>query len=287
MPKILHRQQLSELVFRLTVEAPEIAAKHKAGKFIILRISEKGERIPLTIADSDADKGTIDLIVQAVGKTTRMLSGMKEGDEILDLLGPLGVPTHIADVKHAVMIGGGVGGAPLYPICKAYKKAGCRITVILGARNESLLVLEKEFTEIADRIIIATDDGSKGIKGQVTTALQQMIDAGETVEEVVAIGPLIMMKFVCKLTKEYDVKTVVSMNPIMIDGTGMCGGCRVIVGGETKFACVDGPDFDGHQVDWDEAIARSRMYRKEEAESLECKACNLQNIELQTKRGGN
>ena len=157
MSKILHRKQLSEMVFRLTVEAPEIAAKHKAGQFIILRISEKGERIPLTIADSDAEKGTINLIVQAVGKTTRMLSELREGDEILDLLGPLGVPTHIANVKHAVMIGGGVGGAPLYPICKAYKKAGCRITVILGARNESLLVLEKEFTEIADRIIIATD----------------------------------------------------------------------------------------------------------------------------------
>ena len=279
MPKILHRQQLSDLVFRLTVEAPEIAAKHKAGQFIILRISEKGERIPLTIADSDADKGTIDLIVQAVGKTTRMLSGMKEGDEILDLLGPLGVPTHIADVKHAVMIGGGVGGAPLYPICKAYKKAGCKITVILGARNESLLVLEKEFTEIADRIIIATDDGSKGIKGQVTTALQQMIDAGETVEEVVAIGPLIMMKFVALLTKKYNIPTTVSLNPLMVDGTGMCGGCRVKVGNEIKFACVHGPEFDGLKVDFDSLLRRSGRYKHEEK-------CRLDSYIEETKNNG-
>ena len=279
MPKILRRQQLSDLVFRLTVEAPEIAAKHKAGQFIILRISEKGERIPLTIADSDADKGTIDLIVQAVGKTTRMLSGMKEGDEILDLLGPLGVPTHIADVKHAVMIGGGVGGAPLYPICKAYKKAGCKITVILGARNESLLVLEKEFTEIADRIIIATDDGSKGIKGQVTTALQQMIDAGETVEEVVAIGPLIMMKFVALLTKKYNIPTTVSLNPLMVDGTGMCGGCRVKVGNEIKFACVHGPEFDGLKVDFDSLLRRSGRYKHEEK-------CRLDSYIEETKNNG-
>ena len=279
MSKILHRQQLSDLVFRLTVEAPEIAAKHKAGQFIILRISEKGERIPLTIADSDADKGTIDLIVQAVGKTTRMLSGMKEGDEILDLLGPLGVPTHIADVKHAVMIGGGVGGAPLYPICKAYKKAGCKITVILGARNESLLVLEKEFTEIADRIIIATDDGSKGIKGQVTTALQQMIDAGETVEEVVAIGPLIMMKFVALLTKKYNIPTTVSLNPLMVDGTGMCGGCRVKVGNEIKFACVHGPEFDGLKVDFDSLLRRSGRYKHEEK-------CRLDSYIEETKNNG-
>ena len=279
MPKILHRQQLSDLVFRLTVEAPEIAAKHKAGQFIILRISEKGERIPLTIADSDADKGTIDLIVQAVGKTTRMLSEMKEGDEILDLLGPLGVPTHIADVKHAVMIGGGVGGAPLYPICKAYKKAGCKITVILGARNESLLVLEKEFTEIADRIIIATDDGSKGIKGQVTTALQQMIDAGETVEEVVAIGPLIMMKFVALLTKKYNIPTTVSLNPLMVDGTGMCGGCRVKVGSEIKFACVHGPEFDGLKVDFDSLLRRSGRYKHEEK-------CRLDSYIEETKNNG-
>ena len=279
MPKILRRQQLSDLVFRLTVEAPEIAAKHKAGQFIILRISEKGERIPLTIADSDADKGTIDLIVQAVGKTTRMLSGMKEGDEILDLLGPLGVPTHIADVKHAVMIGGGVGGAPLYPICKAYKKAGCKITVILGARNESLLVLEKEFTEIADRIIIATDDGSKGIKGQVTTALQQMIDAGETVEEVVAIGPLIMMKFVALLTKKYNIPTTVSLNPLMVDGTGMCCGCRVKVGNEIKFACVHGPEFDGLKVDFDSLLRRSGRYKHEEK-------CRLDSYIEETKNNG-
>lgn len=279
MPKILKRQQLSELVFRLTVEAPEIAAKHKAGQFIILRISEKGERIPLTIADSDADKGTIELIVQAVGKTTRMLSEMNEGDEILDLLGPLGVPTHIADVKHAVMIGGGVGGAPLYPICKAYKKAGCKITVILGARTESLLVLEKEFTELADRVIIATDDGSKGIKGQVTTALQQMIDAGETVEEVVAIGPLIMMKFVALLTKKYNIPTTVSLNPLMVDGTGMCGGCRVKVGNEIRFACVHGPEFDGLQVDFDSLLRRSGRYRHEEK-------CRLDSYIEETKNNG-
>ena len=279
MPKILHRQQLSELVFRLTVEAPEIAAKHKAGQFIILRISEKGERIPLTIADSDAAKGTIDLIVQAVGKTTRMLSEMNEGDEILDLLGPLGVPTHIANVKHAVMIGGGVGGAPLYPICKAYKNAGCEITVILGARNESLLVLEKEFTEIADRIIIATDDGSKGIKGQVTTALQGLIDAGETVEEVVAIGPLIMMKFVALLTKKYNIPTTVSLNPLMVDGTGMCGGCRVKVGNEVKFACVHGPEFDGLKVDFDSLLRRSGRYRHEEK-------CRLDSYIEETKNNG-
>lgn len=264
MAKIIGKEKLSEFVFKLTVNAPEIAEKHKAGQFIILRVNDKGERIPLTIADSDAASGTIDLIIQAVGKTTKMLSTLDAGDEILDLVGPLGVPTHLADVKNVVMIGGGVGGAPLYPICKAYKKAGCNITVILGARNESLLVLEKEFAAMADKMIIATDDGSRGIKGQVTTALQMIIDEGNKVEEVVAIGPLIMMKFVSLLTKKYNIPTTVSLNPLMVDGTGMCGGCRVKVGDQTRFACVHGPEFDGHLVDFDTLLRRAGAYKHEE-----------------------
>jgi ferredoxin/flavodoxin---NADP+ reductase len=264
MATITEKRQLSEHVYKLTLRAPEIAAKHKAGQFVILRVSDKGERIPLTIADSDASAGTIDLIVQAVGKSTKMLVSHEAGEEILDLVGPLGVPTHLKDAEHVVMIGGGVGGAPLYPICKAYKARGTRITVILGARNESLLVLEDEFSKLADRMIIATDDGSRGMKGLVTDALQQIIDSGDRVDEVVAIGPLIMMKFVTLLTKKYDLPTTVSLNPLMVDGTGMCGGCRVKVGGVMRFACVHGPEFDGLQVDFDSLLKRAGTYKHEE-----------------------
>ena len=264
MRKIIKKEKLSETVFRLTVEAPEIAVKHKAGQFIIIRIDDDGERIPLTIAESDAQNGTIVLVVQAVGKTTRKLVSMNEGDLIPDMVGPLGVATHISDAKHVVLVGGGVGVAPLYPITKAYKESGAEITVILGARTESLILMEDRYSELADNLIIATDDGSKGIKGRVTDALQGIIDSGKQIDEVVAIGPLIMMKFVSLLTKQYGIHTTVSLNPIMVDGTGMCGGCRVTVGGVTRFACVHGPEFDAHQVDFDGLLRRDGAYKHEE-----------------------
>lgn len=264
MRKIIKKEKLSETVFRLTVEAPEIAVKHKAGQFIIIRIDDDGERIPLTIAESDAQNGTIVLVVQAVGKTTRKLVSMNEGDLIPDMVGPLGVATHISDAKHVVLVGGGVGVAPLYPITKAYKESGAEITVILGARTESLILMEDRYSELADNLIIATDDGSRGIKGRVTDALQGIIDSGKQIDEVVAIGPLIMMKFVSLLTKQYGIHTTVSLNPIMVDGTGMCGGCRVTVGGVTRFACVHGPEFDAHQVDFDGLLRRDGAYKHEE-----------------------
>lgn len=264
MYKILSKQQLSAQVFRLTIEAPEIAAKHQAGQFIILRISASGERIPLTIANSDAKQGTIELIVQAVGKTTTELLQLPVGGTILDLAGPLGVPTHIEKVGTIIMVGGGVGTAPLYPIAKAFKHAGNKIITILGARNKELILLEKEFREFSDELIVITDDGSSGKKGLVTNAIQELIDAGLKIDKVVTIGPLVMMKFVTMLTKKYSLPTIVSLNSMMIDGTGMCGGCRVRIGNEIKFTCVHGPEFDGHLVDFDTLLKRSAFYKHEE-----------------------
>jgi ferredoxin--NADP+ reductase len=271
----------------MEVEAPYIAKKAKPGQFIILRIDENGERIPLTVAGTDKERGTVTIIFQKVGYTTKRLDCLNEGDSILDFVGPLGVASHLDGMKKVAVIGGGLGVAIAYPQAKALHDLGAEVDVIVGFRNTELMILMDELKDASTNLYVMTDDGSNGHKGFVTTALEEQLKAGKQYDHVIAIGPLVMLRAVCKLTEQYNIPTVISMNPIMIDGTGMCGCCRVTVGGQMKFACVDGPDFDGHQVDWDEAIARSRMYRKEEAESLECKACNLQNIELQTKRGGN
>ncbi len=271
MYSILKKQVLSPQVKLMVVDAPLIAKKAQAGQFIILRASEKGERIPLTIADYDRKAGTVTIIFQEVGKTTIALGALSEGDSLQDFVGPLGKASHFDDsVKKAAVIGGGLGTAIAYPQAKMLHKLGVHVTSIIGFRNTELILLEKEVGAVSDKLIVVTDDGSNGNRGFVTDALKAEIEAGEKFDLVVAIGPMIMMKFVSRLTKEYGIKTIVSMNPIMIDGTGMCGGCRVTVGGQTKFACVDGPDFDGHEVDFDEAMRRSGMYKKQEGES-----CNL------------
>ena len=284
---IVKKRVLNETVTLMEIEAPLVARKALPGQFIIFRIDEEGERIPLTIAGYDREKGTVTIIFQKVGYTTMKLDTLNEGDALLDFVGPLGEPSHTEGVKRAAVIGGGLGVAIAYPQAKALHEAGCEVDLIVGFRNEHLIILKDELAAACTDLTIMTDDGSNGNKGFVTQALQAKLDAGKVYDEVIAIGPLPMMKAVCDLTKPKDIKTIVSMNPIMIDGTGMCGGCRLTVGGQMKFACVDGPDFDGFLIDWDEAIARGRMYRKEEAESLECKACNLTNLDLQTKRGGN
>lgn len=268
---ILKKQTLSEQVKLMVIDAPLIAKKAKAGQFIILRVHENGERIPLTIADHDEDKGTITLIFQEVGRTTIHLGMLNEGDSLQDLVGPLGKASHFPEgTKKAAVIGGGLGTAIAYPQAKELHRLGVEVTSIAGFRNKDLVLLEKELEAVSDKVIITTDDGSNGNKGFVTDALKKEIEAGEKIDLVVAIGPLVMMKYVSLLTKDYGIKTIVSMNSIMIDGTGMCGGCRVTVAGETKFACVDGPDFDGHDIDFDEAMRRQGMYREQEGES-----CNL------------
>lgn len=267
MYEIIEKQVLSDNVKLMKIKAPLVAKSANAGQFIILRIDEEGERIPLTIADYDKKDGTITIIFMEVGKTTKQLGLMKEGDKLLNFAGPLGVASEIEKYGTVVCIGGGVGIAPLYPIIRALKQADNKIITILGARNKNLLMLEKEIKEWSDELYIATDDGSKGTKGFVTTVLQKLIDDGEKINVVWAIGPVIMMKVVANLTRKYDLKTVVSLNPIMVDGTGMCGGCRVTVGDEIKFACVDGPEFDGHLVDFDNLMLRNRRFLREEEES--------------------
>lgn len=274
MFRIKQKKILNPTVTQMTVEAPDVARKALAGQFIILRVDEDGERIPLTIADYNREEGTITIIFQIVGATTEKLNMLEEGDEIHDFVGPLGVASHTAGFKRVAVIGGGVGCAIAYPTAKALKENGAEVHSIVGFRNRDLVILEDDFRKVSDRLEIMTDDGSYGKKGLVTDALRNLIESGEKYDEVIAIGPLVMMKFVCMLTREYGIKTVVSMNPIMIDGTGMCGGCRLTVGGEMKFACVDGPDFDGHQVDFDEAIRRSSVYKPFEREQHE-KVCNL------------
>lgn len=264
MAKIINKTQLTDTIFRFTIEAPQIAKKRKAGQFIILRLDQQGERIPLTIADSDPEKGSIDIIIQAVGKTTIRLSQMSEGDEILDLVGPLGEATKLKKQGTVIMVGGGVGTAPLLPIARANKNIGNRVITILGARTNNMFILQKELDDISDELICITNDGSSGKRGMVTDALKDVLDNNKEISEVVAIGPLPMMKAISELTKSYKVHTIVSLNPIMIDGTGMCGGCRVNVGGQTRFACVHGPEFDGHQVDFDTLINRNRTYAEEE-----------------------
>lgn len=270
MYEILEKKVLSETVKLMVVKAPLVARKAEAGQFIILRIDEKGERIPLTIADYDRDKGTVTIIFMEVGKTTKQLGTMKKGDKLLNFAGPLGMPTEIEKFGTVVMIGGGVGIAPLYPIIRALKQAGNYVISILGARNEKLLMLEKEIEEFSDELHICTDDGSTGKKGFVSNVLQDLIDDGKKIDAVWAIGPVIMMKVVADLTKKYNIKTIVSLNPIMVDGTGMCGGCRVSVGGETKFACVDGPEFDGHLVDFENLMLRNRRFLCEEDHACKC-----------------
>lgn len=258
----------------MDIEAPFIAKKAEPGQFIILRVDENGERIPLTIADFDREKGTVTIIFQIVGKTTKALSGLEEGEYLQDFVGPLGVASHVDGLKKVAVVGGGVGSAIAYPIAKKLHNMGADVDVIVGFRNKDLVILEDEFKAASSRLFMMTDDGSYGEKGLVTNALENLIKDGNEYDEVIAIGPLVMMKFVCALTKQYNVKTMVSMNPIMIDGTGMCGGCRLTVGGKVKFACVDGPDFDGHEVDFDEAISRSSMYKDFEREAYEHQ-CNL------------
>jgi len=269
MHKILKTEVLGPDVYRMVVEAEKIAKKRKAGQFIILRIDEFGERIPLTIAGADPEAGTITLIFQTVGKTTEHLATLKVGDHISDLVGPLGKPTHIENFGTAICVGGGIGIAPLHPITKALKEAGNRIISIIGARSKDLLILEDEMHEVSDELIVCTDDGSYGEKALVTEPLKRILDSGTQVNVCVAIGPPIMMKFVAKTTEPYELQTLVSLNSIMIDGTGMCGGCRVDVGGETRFTCVDGPEFDGHKVDFDLLMKRLDAYKEHERASYE------------------
>ena len=274
MYKIVKKQPLNPTVTRMEIEAPLIAKKAKPGQFIILRVDENGERIPLTIAGYDREKGTVTIIFQIVGATTEKLNHLNEGECLHDFVGPLGVPTHVDGLKKVCVIGGGVGCAIALPIAEELHAMGAEVTSIIGFRNQDLVILKDEFKACSDHFTLMTDDGSYGEKGNVTAPLKTLLENGERFDEVIAIGPLIMMKFVCLTTKEYDQKTVVSMNPIMVDGTGMCGGCRLTVGGKTKFACVDGPDFDGHEVDFDEAMSRSRSYTPFERHAYE-EACNL------------
>ena len=274
MYKIVRKKSLNPTVTLMDIEAPLVAKKAKAGQFIILRVDGDGERIPLTVAGCDQEKGTVTIIFQIVGATTEKLNHKNEGESIEDFVGPLGMPTEIEGLKKVCVIGGGVGCAIALPVARALHEQGAEVTAIAGFRNKDLVILEDEFKACSDRFIMMTDDSSYGEKGTVTVPLKELLEKGERFDEVIAIGPLIMMKFVCLTTKEYGQKTVVSMNPIMIDGIGMCGGCRLTVGGETKFACVDGPDFDGHLVDFDEAMSRSRSYAPFERHAYE-EACNL------------
>ena len=272
--EIVSKAMLNDTVCRMDVYAPRTAAKALPGQFIILRTDAEGERIPLTIADYDREKGLVSIIFQLVGATTMKLANMKQGDVLSGFTGPLGKPTKTDGLKKVAVVGGGVGCAIALPVAKAIHEAGAEVHSIVGFRTKDLVILEKDFRAVSDKYILMSDDGSVGEKGLVTEALKKLIDSGEKYDEVIAIGPLIMMKFVCKTTEPYGVKTVVSMNPIMIDGTGMCGCCRLTVDGKMRFACVDGPEFDGHKVDFDEAMARSSMYKEFEAHEREA-ACNL------------
>lgn len=272
---IVEKRRLNDSMTLMTVEAPFVAKKAKAGQFIILRVNEKGERIPLTIADYDREKGTVTIIFQKVGKTTKLLDQLEEGDAILDFIGPLGKASELEGYHKVAVIGGGAGCAIAYPQSKALHQMGASVDMIAGFRNKDIVFMEDEMRSACDNLIVMTDDGSNGNKGLVTDALKKQIESGVKYDLVIAIGPMIMMKFVCALTKEYGIKTIISMNPIMIDGTGMCGGCRLTVGGETKFACVDGPDFDGHQVDFDEAMTRLRTYKEQEMEADREYNCRL------------
>ncbi len=269
MYEITEKKELAHTVYQFKLKAPIIARKRRAGQFVVLRLNEMGERIPLTIVGSDSEAGTITIIVQEVGKTTAMLGDMNVGDKVLDVVGPLGHPTHIENFGTAVCVGGGIGTAPVLPIAHALKEAGNKVVSIIGARNKNLLILEEEMREASDELHITTDDGSYGHHGFVTQVLQRFIDDGMKIGCVVGIGPVPMMKAVAGVTKPYGILTMVSLNPIMVDGTGMCGACRVTIGGQNKFVCVDGPEFNGAEVDFDELIKRNRSYLKEEKMAME------------------
>ena len=275
MYEITKARRLSANVKLLTVKAPFVARIARAGQFIMLRVCEEGERIPLTIADYDRETGEITIIFQEVGKTTKQLGTLEVGDSLVDFAGPLGHPSEFGEVKKACVIGGGLGTAIAYPQAKALHAAGAEVDVIVGFRNKDLIMLEEEFGAVSDNLYVTTDDGSNGRKGFVSDVLKELLEAGRRYDVVVVIGPLMMMKVVCDITKPYEMKTIVSMNSIMVDGTGMCGGCRLTVGGETKFACVDGPDFDGHQVDFEEAMRRGAFYKTEEKQSEDAHVCRL------------
>lgn len=278
MYKIIKKEVLNPTVKLMEIEAPLIAKKAEPGQFIIFRIHEDGERVPLTIADYNRETGTVTIIFQEVGKSTKLLGSMNEGDSLLDFVGPLGVASHFEGLKKVAVVGGGLGTAIAYPQAKKLHHMGTEVDAIVGFRNKDLIILEQRMQEVSNRLFVATDDGSNGTKGFVTDILKKLIEEGNRYDMVIAIGPLIMMKMVSNLTKAYGIKTVVSMNPVMVDGTGMCGGCRVTVGGQIKFACVDGPDFDGHEVDFDEAMRRQMMYKSEEKHALSHHECKLEGL---------
>ena len=278
MFKIVRKKELNEAVTLMEIEAPFIAKKAKAGQFIIFRIDEKGERVPLTIAGYDREKGTVTIIFQKVGFATIALGQLNEGDYIRDFVGPLGKPTHTEGIKKVCVVGGGVGCAIALPSAAAFKEAGAEVDVVVGFRNKDIVILEDEFKAVSDNMYLMTDDGSYGEQGFVTVKLQQLLESGRDYDAVLAIGPIPMMKFVCKTTEPFGVKTMVSLNPIMVDGTGMCGGCRVTVGGEVKFACVDGPEFDGHKVDFAELMSRNSTYRTREADVKEHHTCRIEKM---------
>ena len=279
MYKIVEKRELNKTVVLMEIEAPLVAKKAEPGQFIILRTDAQGERIPLTVADFDRERGTVTIIFQIVGATTQKLSMLEKGDFLEDFVGPLGKATHTQGLKKVAVVGGGVGCAIAYPVAKKLHEQGCEVHAICGFRSKELVILKDEFEKSSSKYVLMSDDGSAGEKGLVTDALRALITSGEKYDEVITIGPLIMMKFVCQLTKECGIKTVASMNPVMIDGTGMCGGCRLTVGGKTVFACVDGPEFDGHLIDFDEAMSRSNAYGEFERHKYK-EACNLFNKEV-------
>lgn len=275
MYRILKKQELSPGILEYDIEAPRVAKKALPGQFIVLRVNEEGERVPLTIADFDREKGIVTILFQVVGASTELLASLKEGDSILDFVGPLGQPSELSEhMGTVVFVGGGIGVAPVYPIARTAHELGNKVISILGAKTKDILIFEERMRAISDEVLITTDDGSYGIKGFVTNAIEELIKRGEKIDQVTAIGPGVMMKSVAEATRPYGIKTVVSLNPIMVDGTGMCGGCRVQVGEETKFACVDGPEFDGHLVDFQGLMARGRMYRTQEAKEKD-HICNI------------
>ena len=275
MYRILKKQELSPGILEYDIEAPRVAKKALPGQFIVLRVNEEGERVPLTIADFDRERGIVTILFQVVGASTDLLASLKEGDSILDFVGPLGQPSELSDhMGTVVFVGGGIGVAPVYPIARAAHELGNKVISILGAKTKDILIFEDRMRAISDEVLITTDDGSYGIKGFVTNAIEELIKRDEKIDQVTAIGPGVMMKSVAEATRPYGIKTIVSLNPIMVDGTGMCGGCRVQVGEETKFACVDGPEFDGHLVDFRGLMARGRMYRTQEAKEKD-HICNI------------
>ena len=274
MFKILKKEEWSPSVFAMEIEAPRVAKKAKAGQFIVLRVDEEGERIPLTIADFNRETGAVLIVFQVIGASTMKLAALEAGDSLVDFVGPLGQPSEIEKFGTVVVVGGGIGVAPTYPIARAMKEAGNKVIAIMGAKTKDILIMEDEMKAVTDEVVVTTDDGSYGMKGFVTNAVQALVDRGEKIDQITAIGPVIMMKSVADATRDLGIRTIVSLNPIMVDGTGMCGGCRVQVGDETKFACVDGPEFDGHLVDFKGLMSRQRMYRDLESQEKD-HVCNI------------